>query len=66
MSREIELCRHYTVGHWPGGPLCFVDFKHFARFAEYWLVTGAGLPADLYEDLNNQVNYLDLRVFVEE
>ena len=37
-------------GFWPGGPLCFVDFEHFARFADYWLQTGAGLPADLYED----------------
>ena len=53
-------------GFWPGGPLCFVDFKHFARFAELWLVTGTDLPADLYEDLNNQVNWLDLRVFVEQ
>lgn len=53
-------------GFWPGGPLCFVDFKHFARFAEYWLVTGTGLPADLYEDEYNIVNRLDLKVFVEE
>ena len=53
-------------GFWPGGPLCFVDFASFARFAEYWLEPGTGSPADLYEDLNDQVNYLDLRVFVEE
>jgi len=53
-------------GFWPGGPLCFVDFEHFARFAEYWLVTGTGLPADLYEDIDNIVNRLDLKVFVEE
>jgi hypothetical protein len=53
-------------GFWPGGPLCFVDFEHFARFAEYWLETGIGLPADLYEDENNIVNKLDLGVFVEE
>lgn len=53
-------------GFLPGGPLCFVDFEHFARFAEYWLEPGTGSPADLYEDLNNQVNHLDLRVFVEE
>ncbi|GAH65137.1 unnamed protein product, partial [marine sediment metagenome] len=31
-------------GFWPGEPLCFVDFRHFARFAEYWLETGTGLP----------------------
>jgi hypothetical protein len=53
-------------GFWPGGPLCFVDFEHFARFAEYWLETGVGLPADLYEDENNIVNNLDLGVFVEQ
>jgi len=53
-------------GFWPGGPLCFVDFYSFARFAEWWLETGTGLPADLYEDEDNIVNYLDLKVFVEE
>jgi len=52
-------------GFWPGGPLCFVDFEHFARFAKYWLVTGVGLPADLYEDTDNIVNGLDLQVFVD-
>ena len=52
-------------GFWPGGPLCFVDFEHFARFAEQWLLPGTGSPADLYEDLNNQVNGLDLQVFVD-
>ncbi len=53
-------------GFWPGEPLCFVDFRHFARFAEYWLETGSDLPADLYKDANNIVNYLDLKVFVDE
>ena len=53
-------------GFWPGGPLCFVDFGHFARFAEQWGLTGTGLPADLYEDLSDQVNFLDLKVFVEQ
>jgi hypothetical protein len=52
-------------GFLPGGPLCFVDFESFARFAQYWLEPGAGLPADLYEDLNNKINELDLRVFVD-
>jgi len=52
-------------GFWPGGPLCFVDFEHFARFAEQWWLTGTGLPADLYEDENNIVNGLDLQVFVD-
>ena len=51
-------------GFWPGGPLCFVDFHHFARFAQYWLETGSGLPADLYED--NIVDLYDLELFVEE
>ncbi len=53
-------------GFWPGGPFCFVNFEHFVRFAEYWLETGIGLPADLYEDEDNIVNKLDLKVFVEE
>jgi hypothetical protein len=53
-------------GFWTGGPLCFVDFEHFARFAQYWLETGTGSPADLYEDLNNKINHLDLRVFVDQ
>ena len=51
-------------GFWPGGPLCFVDFYSFARFAEHWLETGPGLAADLYED--NIVDLRDLKVFVEE
>ena len=37
-------------GFWPGGPLCFVQFDDFARFADYWLLTGPGLPADLDSD----------------
>jgi hypothetical protein len=52
-------------GFLPGGPLCFVNFEHFARFAQYWLETGTGLPADLYEDEYNIVNGLDLQVFVD-
>jgi hypothetical protein len=51
-------------GFLPGGPLCFVDFNLFARFAEQWLYTGPGLAADLHED--NIVDGLDLGVFVEE
>ncbi len=51
-------------GFWPGGPLCFVNFEDFARFAQYWLYTGSGLPADLYED--NIVNYRDLDEFAYE
>jgi len=52
-------------GFWPGGPFCVVDFNHFARFAEHWRETGTGLPADLYEDEHNIVNWLDLDVFVD-
>lgn len=51
-------------GFWPGEPLCTVDFYHFARFAELWLETGPGLPADLYAD--DIVDELDLQVFVDE
>ncbi len=48
-------------GFWLGGPVCFVEFDDFAKFADYWLATGAGLPADLYED--GSVDWLDLREF---
>lgn len=51
-------------GFWPGAPLCFVEFEDFARFAQYWLYFGSGIPADLYED--NIVDYNDLSVFVDE
>lgn len=53
-------------GFWPGGPLCFVNFEHFARFAEYWLEEGTGSPADLFEDEYDIVDRHDLRVFVEQ
>lgn len=59
-SEQYEL----LGGFWPGEPTCFVDFEHFARFAEYWLETGDNLPADLYED--NIVDELDLKEFVDE
>jgi hypothetical protein len=51
-------------GFWPGGPLCFVNFESFAKFAEYWRDTGVGIPADL--DQLNGVNGVDLRLFVEQ
>ena len=53
-------------GFWSGGPVCIVDFEDFARFAQYWLETGTGLPADLYVDEDNIVNNLDLNEFVAE
>jgi hypothetical protein len=49
-------------GFWPGGPLCLVDFEEFAIFAEYWLETGTGLPADL--DTDGDVDLNDLKEFV--
>ena len=49
-------------GFWPGGPLCFVEFEDFARFAVDWLQSGIDLPADLYPD--NAVNADDLLEFV--
>ena len=51
-------------GFWPGEPLCTVNFEDFANFAQYWLETGTGLPADLYED--GFVDLLDLELFVYE
>jgi len=51
-------------GFWPGGPLCFVDFYSFARFAEQWLYTGDGLAADL--DGSTVVDLVDLKLFVTE
>jgi hypothetical protein len=50
-------------GFWPGGPLCFVDFEHFARFAELWLYEGSGLPADLDNDEDVDIN--DLKEFID-
>ena len=52
-------------GFLPGGPLCFVNFEHFARFAEHWQEEGTGSLADLFEDGSNKVNGLDLQVFVD-
>jgi hypothetical protein len=51
-------------GFWPNEPLCVVDFEHFAKFVQYWLETGEDLPADLYKDEYNIVDYLDLNEFV--
>ena len=45
---------------------CIVNFSDFARFANYWLETGTDLPADLYKDEYDIVDYADLEVFVGE
>jgi len=49
-------------GFWVGGPICVVDFGHFANFAEQWLEAGSGLPADLSGD--GFVDWIDLERFV--
>jgi hypothetical protein len=51
-------------GFGSGGPLCFVDFPDFTVFAQYWLQTGHGLPADLNGD--GVVNIYDLKLLVDE
>jgi hypothetical protein len=51
-------------GFWPGGPLCFVDFPDFARFAQYWWQAGPALPADLSG--NGVVDFVDVGLFVYE
>jgi len=48
-------------GFWPAGQLCFVNFQDYARFAQYWMQSGPGLPADLYQD--NTVDSYDLEEF---
>jgi len=48
-------------GFWVGGPLCIVEFEDFARFAVYWMQSGTGLPADLFED--GVIDYDDLLEF---
>ncbi len=57
-------------GFWPGGPLCFVDFYSFARFAEQWLETPCDAGNDWCDgaDLNQKdgVGFVDLRMFVYE
>jgi len=57
-------------GFWPGGPLCFVDFESYARFAEWWLEPDCNEENNWCggADLNhvNGVNELDLKLFVDQ
>jgi hypothetical protein len=57
-------------GFWPGGPLCFVDFEHYARFAQHWLDKPCNEGNNWCggADLNQLegVNRVDLKLFVEE
>ena len=57
-------------GFWPGGPLCFVDFESYARFAEWWLEPDCNKDNNWCggADLNqlDGVNWVDFKLFVEE
>ena len=48
-------------GFMPGGPLCFVQFDDFARFADSWLA--ADLTADLDDD--NDIDFGDLQYLTD-
>lgn len=48
-------------GFWPGGPLCFVEFGDFARFADYWLTRDSAGDLDSDQDLD----FADVREFAE-
>ena len=50
-------------GFWPGEPLCTVNFKDYAAFANFWFLTGSGMDADLYQD--NTINERDLKVIAD-
>jgi hypothetical protein len=46
-------------GFWPGGPLCFVAFDDFARFADYWLA--GDITGDL--DASGELDFADVEWF---
>jgi hypothetical protein len=49
-------------GFLTGGPMCFVEFEDYARFAQYWRDSGSDIPADLYSD--GVVDWHDVGEFV--
>ena len=57
-------------GFWPGGPLCFVEFEDFARFAEHWLEAPCDAGNDWCDgadlDQLGDVDGVDLGLFVEQ
>jgi hypothetical protein len=57
-------------GFWPGRPVCTVNFRHFAGFADHWLETPCDAGNDWCggADLNQlgDVNEVDLSLFVYE
>jgi hypothetical protein len=50
-------------GFWPGEPLCTVNFKDYAAFANFWFLSGSGMDADLYQD--DTIDYRDLKVIAD-
>lgn len=61
---EYSAGGNYEVlgGFWVGGSICIVNFDDFARFADWWLESGPGLPADINSD--EVVDFYDLELFV--
>jgi hypothetical protein len=53
MSREIEFCKHYAVGL-----LCFVDFKHFIKFAKRWRFTE--FPLTMQESVELELKQFEI------
>jgi hypothetical protein len=57
-------------GFWSGGPLCRVEFHHYASFAEYWLDSGCDAGNDWCGgadmDELGDVDLADLKLFVNE
>jgi hypothetical protein len=57
-------------GFWPGGPLCFVDFEDFARFAERWRDNPCNVGNNFCggADLNrlDGVDFEDVKMFVDQ